>query len=232
MRTLCRPPPIRLRRPARTPNAWPRAPQGRAPMPAAGARRRVRIFGLALVAAACCALPALAAAPAAVPAASPAPAPAPPATPPATAAPAVWGRLVAPDGKTVTPLSGEELFVGSDPSCAVRLVHGTVEPRHARLTHKDGIVMIEGLPTRYGTLVAGAELKKGKSMQLFQTTLLSFGAVDRRFEWANLGPVIQPIRKQGEVGTGKSRAQSRIGKDRGKSRRRPGRASGGGGGKR
>ncbi len=155
---------------------------------------------LALIAATLLAQPVLAAAkaPAAKGPAAKAPATA---KAPAKAAPAKakgWGKLVAADGKVIW-LTGDDIVIGSAASANARVQHATVSSRHARITHKSGVVHVSDLGSRLGTLVAGTSLRKGKKMQLFQPTTLSFGAIDLRFEWGDRGKLIKPLRKAPKV---------------------------------
>ncbi|GEM_PF-2654302 len=113
----------------------------------------------------------------------------------ASAFAAPWGKLVMPDGKTVHTLDKNVVIVGSSKRATVRINHPTLSPKHIRLTHKKGVVFVEDLGSRLGTLVAGTELKKGKRMQLFQKTLLSLGALNLSFQWGDRGKLIAPLRK-------------------------------------
>ncbi len=113
---------------------------------------------------------------------------------PTKAAPSGWGKLVAKDGKVIW-LNKDEVIIGSAATAGARLQHSTVSPRHARMTHAEGVVHVSDLNSRLGTLVAGTALRKGKKMQIFQASTLSFGAVDMRFEWGDRGKLIKPLRK-------------------------------------
>lgn len=121
------------------------------------------------------------------------------AAPPASAEPAKapvrWGKLVSRETKKVHWLTGPEAIIGSDESATVRLQHASVTGRHARLTHKDGVVHISDLKSRFGTLLDGTLVRKNKKMQIFQPTLLTFGAVTLRFEWGERGKLIKPLRR-------------------------------------
>lgn len=111
----------------------------------------------------------------------------------ATAGP--WGVLVSEDGKQRFELKKASVIVGTSKRANVRLRHPTVAKKHVKLTHKGGVVKVHELGSRTGTLVAGAELKKGQSKQLFQRTLLSLGAKNLYFEWGDRGKLIKPLRK-------------------------------------
>lgn len=106
-----------------------------------------------------------------------------------------WGKLVSEDGKQTFNLDKASVVVGTHKRSGVVLQHPTVASRHLKITHKAGIVTVSDLGSRTGTLVAGTELKKGQSMQLYQRTLLSLGAYNLYFEWGNRGKLIKPLRK-------------------------------------
>ncbi len=116
-------------------------------------------------------------------------------TVPAVASAAPWGYLVSADGKQRLPLEGAKVVVGTGAKAGARLTGGTVAKRHATISHAKGVVRVTDLGSRTGTLVAGTPLKRGRSMQLFKATKLTFGAVTWTFEWGARGKLIQPLRK-------------------------------------
>ena len=113
----------------------------------------------------------------------------------ATATAAPWGRLVDKAGKTIAELTDDTVVIGSGEKSAVRVDDRTVSERHIRLEHKSGRAWVEELGSRFGTLVAGTELKKGVKMQLFRRTELTLGAVAVFFEWGDRGKLIPPQRE-------------------------------------
>lgn len=114
---------------------------------------------------------------------------------PATAHAGPWGKLTTADGKTSFNLTKDTIVVGSSSRADVVFSHPTVASRHIRITHKSGIVQVTDLGSRTGTLVAGTELKKDRSMQIYQKTTLSLGALNVIFDWGDRGKLIQPLRK-------------------------------------
>lgn len=96
---------------------------------------------------------------------------------------APWGSLVSEDGSQRIELEGDEVVIGSAENVGARIQHETVSPRHAVLRHKDGVVTISDLNSRYHTLFAGTELRKNEKKRIVQRTLLTFGAVTWAFEW-------------------------------------------------
>ena len=140
---------------------------------------------------------------------------------PAVASAGPWGKLVSPDGKQVFALKKSSVVVGTHRRADVRLKHPTVAKKHVRITHKDGVVMVTDLGSRSGTLVAGTALTKGKSMQLFQRTMLSLGAKSIFFEWGDRGKLIKPLRgADGKVVKGAAKAKKRKKRRRRRRRRK------------
>jgi hypothetical protein len=109
-----------------------------------------------------------------------------------------WGKLVTEDGKKTFELAKSTIVVGTHKRSNVVVRHPTVASKHLKITHKAGIVTVTDLGSRTGTLVAGTELKKGQSIQLYQRTLLSLGAYSLYFEWGDRGKLIKPLRSQKE----------------------------------
>ena len=154
-----------------------------------------------------CALLSLVAAPAT--AASAPASPAPPPAPPAAAAPApaaakpapapakavIWGKLTAADGGKVYELSGDEVIVGTDKACQVQLDDKTVAPRHAKITHANGVIEVHDLGARGGTLVAGTAVKPSKPFRLLQPVELTFAAATLNFAFGERPSLILPTQK-------------------------------------
>ncbi len=127
-----------------------------------------------------------------------------------------WGFLVSEDGKHRIELLTAEVIVGSAASAGARIDHATVSPRHAKLIHKDGVVTITDLGSKFMTLAAGTELKKGKPLRLVQPTLLTFGAIGYGFEWGErttIPPTHDAAAKA--AGTKASKGASKAGKSKG-----------------
>lgn len=113
--------------------------------------------------------------------------PPPPAAPPANTGDTLVGALVAwgtlrvvagPDAPRAFALSGAELLIGRERGCQVQLVADpTVSRRHARLTLRDGIAIVEDLGSSHGTSVGGqrlqgpALLRPGDTLTVGGTTL-------------------------------------------------------------
>lgn len=126
-----------------------------------------------------------------------------------------WGFLLSPDGKTKLALDGDEVIVGSGEKAGARLKGATISKRHAKLTRSDkGVVHVVGLGSRFGTLVAGTELKKGKKMQLFKQTKLTFGAETWTFSWGDRGDMIAPVESAKKAKVTKSKKPRRRVKKR------------------
>lgn len=110
--------------------------------------------------------------------------------------PVAWGYLVEKATGKRHPLVGDRVVVGSGPKADVRVASPTIAARHARLEHKDGIVHVRDLRSRYGTLLAGTQIKKGQRMQLLQPSPLTLGAVTLDFVWGDRGDRILPMDKK------------------------------------
>jgi len=113
---------------------------------------------------------------------------------PAFAIAAPWGFLVSADGKTRKPLDKPQVTIGSAAGSDVLLTDRTVSKKHAVIVHKQGVVTIEDRRSKLGTLVAGTPLRRGRKMQLFQRTQLTFGAVTWTFVWGQRKKIIAPLR--------------------------------------
>ena len=110
---------------------------------------------------------------------------------------------------------GDEVIVGSGEKAGARLKGATISKRHAKLTRSDkGVVHVIGLGSRFGTLVAGTELKKGKKMQLFKQTKLTFGAETWTFSWGDRGDMIAPVESAKKAKVTKSKKPRRRVKKR------------------
>ena len=130
-----------------------------------------------------------------------------------------WGKLLSSDRKLVYPLDKPEIIVGSDPACGVVLHDNSVSPQHLRIAYKDGLVEIEDLGSKTGTLVAGALLKKGKPFRIVQPVEVDVGAVTVYFQWgraarafaahAEVGPSQEGGARQGRWTGGKAE-QSQV----------------------
>ncbi len=134
----------------------------------------------------------------------------------ATATAAPWGRLVDKAGKTIAELTDDTVVIGSGEKSAVRVDDRTVSERHIRLEHKSGRAWVEELGSRFGTLVAGTELKKGVKMQLFRRTELTLGAVAVFFEWGDRGKLIPPQREPDKAEKGSKGSKGGKGGNGGK----------------
>ncbi|MCO4760671.1 MAG: FHA domain-containing protein [Myxococcales bacterium] len=140
---------------------------------------------------------------------------------PALATAAPWGFLVSADGKQRMALDKASVVVGTSARCDAVLRGQTISKKQAVLTHDKGIVKIQDLRSRYGTLVAGTLLKRGQKMQLFKATKLTFGAVTWTFQWGERGKLIAPLSRaktskkskksgsKGKVSVKKSKPDSR-----------------------
>ena len=106
---------------------------------------------------------------------------------PAVALAAPWGYLVSADGKTRLPLDTPLVVVGTSPKAGAVISGSTVSKKHASISHKKGVVVVKDLRSTTGTLVAGTALRRGRTMQLFQRTKLTFGAETWTFEWGDRG---------------------------------------------
>ncbi len=113
---------------------------------------------------------------------------------PAVALAAPWGYLVSADGKTRLPLDTSLVVVGTSPKAGAVISGSTVSKKHASISHKKGVVVVKDLRSTTGTLVAGTALRRGRTMQLFQRTKLTFGAETWTFEWGDRGKIIAPLR--------------------------------------
>ncbi len=113
----------------------------------------------------------------------------------AEAAAPAWGKLLSSDRKLAYPLDKPEVVVGSDPACGVVVHEGSVSPQHAKLVYKDGVVTIEDMGSKSGTLVAGTALKKGKPFRILQPTEVDVGAVTLYFEWGERPALLAPTQK-------------------------------------
>jgi transcriptional regulator with AAA-type ATPase domain len=73
-------------------------------------------------------------------------------------------RLVAyaPDGVHRYPLHRPELLIGSHPDCDIALDYVGVAQQHARLRYEAGVLKIEDLGSRRGTLVSGKRVKEAE----------------------------------------------------------------------
>ena len=136
---------------------------------------------------------------------------------PALALAGPWGVLKTQDGKQSYELKKDRVVVGTSKRADVRLQHPTVASKHIELSHKAGIVKVTDLGSRTGTLVAGTELKKGRSMQLFQRTIISLGALNLGFEWGDRGKLIKPLRKSKSAEEAGAASKPSKAKKRGKS---------------
>lgn len=103
-----------------------------------------------------------------------------------------WGHLASADGKLRFALTGPEALVGTDAACQVVLKDQTVSAQHAKITHKDGVVMLEDLGSKLGTLAAGTAVKKGKPFRILQPIPLGFGAVTLQFEFGERPALLPP----------------------------------------
>lgn len=104
-----------------------------------------------------------------------------------------WGVLVSEDGSKRIALEDDEVVVGSAETATARIEHETVSARHAMIRHDKGVVTVVELGSRYGTLFAGTELRKGKPIRVVDRTLLTFGAVTWAFEFGERS-LIPPTR--------------------------------------
>lgn len=137
------------------------------------------------------------------------------ATAPVPAKAVIWGKLTAAEGGKVYELSGSEVVVGTDKACQVQLTDKTVAPRHARITHADGIIEVHDLGARGGTLVAGTSVKMGKPFRLLQPVELTFAAATLQFAFGERPSMLQPTQKgrpAGKAAPGKSGAAKPKGK--------------------
>ncbi len=117
-----------------------------------------------------------------------------------------WGYLVSADGKTKIALEGDEVVVGTDAKSSARISGKTISSRHAKLVKDDkGVVHVSDLGSRYGTLVAGVQLKKGVKMRLLQTTKLTMGAETWTFVWGARGKMIAPVKSASKANKSKTR---------------------------
>lgn len=104
-----------------------------------------------------------------------------------------WGFLVSADGKTRHPLARPRVVVGSGAKAHVVLKGRTIAASHATLTRSDkGAVFVSDLGSRFGTLVAGTQIKRGRKMQLVKKTSITLGAQTWIFEWGERGAIIAP----------------------------------------
>lgn len=103
-----------------------------------------------------------------------------------------WGRLVSPDGKTVYPLQKDVVIVGSAAPADVVIADKTVAPQQLKLTYKAGVVQVEDLGSRYGTLLNGTALKKGKAVRILVKSQLDLGAVTLSFEFGSRPAMLPP----------------------------------------
>ena len=103
-----------------------------------------------------------------------------------------WGRLVTADGKQRWELTKPVLIVGSDANADVMIGDKTVSAQHAKFTHADGVISIEDLGSKSGTLAAGTALKRGKPFRVLQPVDVALGAVLLRFEFGERPALIPP----------------------------------------
>jgi len=104
----------------------------------------------------------------------------------------VWGFLELADGSKKFALTGDEAVVGSGEGVQVAIADRTVAARHARLTHKDGVIHLEDLGSKTGTLAAGTALKPGKPFRILQPIEVSVGAVLLRFAFGERPALLPP----------------------------------------
>lgn len=104
---------------------------------------------------------------------------------------APWGRLLAADGKTAYDLTKATVIVGSAAPADVILADATVAAQHLRLTFKDGVVLAEDMGGKFGTLLNGTALKKGKPVRIATRSSLALAAVTVTFEFGSR-PVLMP----------------------------------------
>lgn len=139
----------------------------------------------------CCVFSAFAVEPA-----RPAPPPPPPAPPvkatAPTPAPTVlekpWGKLTLDHGRA-WELHKTTITVGSATSCDVVLPDATVAPEHFRMTFANGNAAVEDLGSKFGTLVAGAAVKRGKPFKVVNAVEIDPGAATLHFEFLARGDV-------------------------------------------
>lgn len=83
-----------------------------------------------------------------------------PAPPPRPARPG-WLRVVRPPPLSGTSfqLTDEEATIGRAPGCSVLIDDPTVSSRHARLTTQGGLLVVDDLDSRNGTLVNGRRVQ-------------------------------------------------------------------------
>ncbi|MSQ82384.1 MAG: FHA domain-containing protein [Myxococcales bacterium] len=103
-----------------------------------------------------------------------------------------WGRLVTVDGKQRWELTKPVLIVGSDANADVVISDKTVTAQHAKFSHADGVISIEDLGSKSGTLAAGTALKRGKPFRVLQPVDVALGAVLLRFEFGERPALIPP----------------------------------------
>jgi hypothetical protein len=103
-----------------------------------------------------------------------------------------WGRLVSEDGKTAYPLDKDVVIVGNAAPADVVIDDKTVAPRQIRLTYKGGLVTVEELGSRFGTLLNGTALKKGKAVRILVKSQLALGAVTLNFEFGTRPGMVPP----------------------------------------
>ena len=63
------------------------------------------------------------------------------------------------------PLFEGENVLGRDPDAAVVLDHGSVSRRHARITIRDDVVILEDLHSRHGTFVGGTRIDSPRPLE-------------------------------------------------------------------
>jgi predicted component of type VI protein secretion system len=122
-----------------------------------------------------------------------------------------WGKLSTLDGKTTWPLDKTAMVVGTGEADVV-VQDATVSPQQARLAYKDGIVTIEDLGSKFGTLLDGTQVKKGKPMRILQPAQLSLGALQLKFEFGVRPKLLPPTQPPAKSGKAKPKAPAGKGK--------------------
>ncbi len=110
----------------------------------------------------------------------------------ATETKVVWGTLTTEDGKTTYPLDKPTMVLGNAPPADVVIADASVAAQHVRFTYLNGVVHIEDLGSRHGTLLNGTALKKGKPMRILTKSSVSPGAVTLNFDFGVRPALIAP----------------------------------------
>jgi hypothetical protein len=122
-----------------------------------------------------------------------------------------WGKLSTLDGKTSWPLDKPAVVVGGG-AVDVVVQDATVSAQQVRLAYKDGVVTIEDLGSKFGTLLDGTQLKKGKPMRILQPAQLSLGALQLKFEFGVRPKLLPPTQAPSKAAKAKPKAPAGKGK--------------------